>query len=106
MSAQPTPIKNGFVHIPADAHWLEEYLYEMTVFPNGKFDDQVDSTSQALDSLTGPRPPGWGFLQMADDWLREQEFGPSGEPAAPVYQPGSMEWAAQQRALGLPTKRE
>jgi hypothetical protein len=35
--------------IPKQAPWLAEYLHEMTVFPNGRFDDQVDSTSQALD---------------------------------------------------------
>jgi hypothetical protein len=33
----------------AQAHWLAEYLHEMSSFPKGKFDDQVDSTSQALD---------------------------------------------------------
>ena len=41
-------IENGFVHIPERAEWLEPYLYELTIFPKGKFDDQVDSTSQAL----------------------------------------------------------
>jgi predicted phage terminase large subunit-like protein len=42
-------IENGFVHLPENAEWLAAYLYEMAVFPNGKFDDQVDSTSQSLD---------------------------------------------------------
>lgn len=28
--------------------WLENYLDELTIFPNGKYDDQVDSTSHAL----------------------------------------------------------
>jgi predicted phage terminase large subunit-like protein len=44
-----SPIENGLVHIPAHAEWLAPYLHEMAVFPNGKYDDQVDSTSQALD---------------------------------------------------------
>jgi hypothetical protein len=35
--------------IPQNAPWLAEYLHEMTVFPNGKHDDQVDSTAQFLD---------------------------------------------------------
>jgi len=43
------PIESGLVHIPAQADWLPQYLHEMAVFPNGKYDDQVDSTSQALD---------------------------------------------------------
>jgi hypothetical protein len=42
-------IENGFVHLPEKAEWLPEYLHEMTCFPKGKFDDQCDSTSQALD---------------------------------------------------------
>ncbi|HXA52628.1 MAG TPA: hypothetical protein VNV86_20065, partial [Candidatus Acidoferrum sp.] len=31
------------------APWLAEYLHEMSVFPNGKHDAQVDSTAQFLD---------------------------------------------------------
>jgi len=42
-------IENGFVHLPEKAAWLGEYLHELTNFPNAKYDDQADSTSQALD---------------------------------------------------------
>jgi predicted phage terminase large subunit-like protein len=49
LHAQTTAIENGFVYIPETAPWLAEYLHEMTVFPNGKHDDQVDSTAQFLD---------------------------------------------------------
>lgn len=42
-------IENGFVYLPEEAHWLGDYIHELINFPNGKFDDQVDSTSQALD---------------------------------------------------------
>ena len=42
-------IENGFVHIPEKAEWLPAYLHELTTFPRSKYDDQVDSTSQALD---------------------------------------------------------
>lgn len=42
-------IENGFVHLPEKAAWLAEYLHELTNFPNAKYDDQADSTSQALD---------------------------------------------------------
>ena len=42
-------IENGFVRIPDKAPWLAEYLHELTTFPRGKYDDQADSTSQALD---------------------------------------------------------
>jgi predicted phage terminase large subunit-like protein len=42
-------IENGFVYLPTKADWLACYLHEVTTFPNGKHDDQADSTSQALD---------------------------------------------------------
>ena len=42
-------IETGLVHLPTEAEWLDEYLHELTTFPNGKYDDQADSTSQALD---------------------------------------------------------
>jgi len=42
-------IENGFVYLPEKAPWLQEFLHEITTFPNGKHDDQTDSTSQALD---------------------------------------------------------
>ena len=46
-------IENGFVYLPEQAEWLNEYLRELTTFPNGKHDDQTDSTSQALDWIKG-----------------------------------------------------
>jgi predicted phage terminase large subunit-like protein len=48
LSAQTSLIEGGFVYLPREAAWRAEYLREITVFPNGKYDDQVDSTSQAL----------------------------------------------------------
>jgi predicted phage terminase large subunit-like protein len=44
-----TTMENGFVHLPVKAAWLGDYLHELITFPKGKWDDQVDSTSQALD---------------------------------------------------------
>ena len=49
MHAQTGVIENGFVHLPETAPWVAEYLHELAVFPNGKHDDQADSTSQFLD---------------------------------------------------------
>jgi phage terminase large subunit-like protein len=51
MNTVTTTIENGFVHLPDNAGWLAEYLHELASFPKGKFDDQADSTSQALDWL-------------------------------------------------------
>lgn len=49
MHSVTSTIENGFVHLPEKGAWLAEYLHELTSFPRGKHDDQVDSTSQALD---------------------------------------------------------
>jgi len=56
LHAQTAIIENGFVHLPDAAPWLAEYLHEMTVFPKGKHDDQVDSTAQFLDWFKKPFP--------------------------------------------------
>ena len=42
---------------PCRCAWLGDYLHELAAFPNGRHDDQVDSTSQALN------------------WFRERRLG-------------------------------
>jgi predicted phage terminase large subunit-like protein len=54
LHAQTAVIENGFVHLPETAPWLAEYLHELAVFPNGKHDDQADSTAQFLDWFKTP----------------------------------------------------
>ncbi len=49
LNSVTSTIENGFVYLPEKATWLADYLKELTTFPNGEFDDQCDSTSQALD---------------------------------------------------------
>jgi predicted phage terminase large subunit-like protein len=49
LHAQTAMFENGFVHLPREAPWLDSYVQELLVFPNGRHDDQVDSTAQALD---------------------------------------------------------
>jgi len=41
-------IESGSVFLPNQATWLADYEKELVAFPNGKRDDQVDSTSQYL----------------------------------------------------------
>ena len=48
MQAQTPPIENGMVLLPKEAHWLGDYVQELVTFPKAKYDDQVDSTAQAL----------------------------------------------------------
>jgi predicted phage terminase large subunit-like protein len=62
IKAQTARIENGEVMFPKEAPWLDAYLAEMTVFPNGRHDDQVDSTSQALEWMGTPVPGMGVFL--------------------------------------------
>jgi predicted phage terminase large subunit-like protein len=48
---QPISFESGQVHLPEQAPWLDDYVREITAVPGSKYDDQVDSTSQALDYL-------------------------------------------------------
>jgi predicted phage terminase large subunit-like protein len=41
----------GMILLPDDAEWADDYIESMTRFPKGKHDDDVDSTSQALNYL-------------------------------------------------------
>jgi predicted phage terminase large subunit-like protein len=72
LHAQTGAIENGFVHLPREAHWLAEYLHELTTFPTAKYDDQVDSTSQFL-AWSKQRAPGWGiweYYRLLDEQSR------------------------------------
>jgi predicted phage terminase large subunit-like protein len=51
MQARAVMFETGKVFLPEAAEWLPAYLEEMLGFPNNRHDDQVDSTSQALDFL-------------------------------------------------------
>ena len=72
LHAQTAMIENGFVHIPETAPWLAEYLHEMTVFPKGKHDDQVDSTAQFLDWFKRPSP-GWAYFECMRMQMQAQQ---------------------------------
>ena len=71
MHAQTAAIENGFVYLPNEAPWLTEYICELAMFPNGKYDDQNDSTSQAL-AWTKQRPKGWGIFEFYRQAAREK----------------------------------
>jgi len=51
LSAQSAVFENGCVWLPKQALWLADYVRELTTFPGTKYDDQVDSTTQALNYL-------------------------------------------------------
>jgi predicted phage terminase large subunit-like protein len=70
MHSVTSTIENGFVHLPDKAAWLGEYLHELSTFPNGKYDDQADSTSQFLDWYKSDSAQGvYGYLE----YLKQEE---------------------------------
>lgn len=79
MASQTAIIENGFVIIAEDASWTREYLYEMETFPNGKYDDQVDSTSQFFGWFNNVRVAFWGlreyYRQLAEGGGRPEKKG-------------------------------
>ena len=46
-------IESGHVFLPdpAKAPWVSDYIDQWTAFPNSKYDDMVDATSQALNRM-------------------------------------------------------
>ena len=50
------------------AAWLVEYLHELTVFPKGKHNDQVDPTAQMLDWFKrgGQEPQDWLWQSISE----------------------------------------
>jgi len=63
--AQAATMEQGFVHLPKTAPWLDDYLRELTSFPNARYDDQVDSTTQALAWSAEPMPQWKVFMEVS-----------------------------------------
>ena len=56
--------ESGMVWAPVDEHWAQEVIEECAAFPNGQYDDYVDSMTQAV-----LRYRQGGFVQTySDDW--------------------------------------
>jgi len=53
LEVQSVKFEPGRVHLPSlsSAPWITNYVAELLAFPQGKHDDQVDATSQALNYL-------------------------------------------------------
>jgi predicted phage terminase large subunit-like protein len=77
--AQTPKIENGCVYLPAGAAWVPDYSNELTSFPACRYDDQVDSTSQALEFMSvGMWTGGMGFFcYVRQQW---EESNGSGKP--------------------------
>jgi len=101
MHVQTAVIENGFVHLPETAPWLAEYLHELAVFPNGKHDDQADSTAQFLDWFKRPfSNQGIFELYRRQHEQREAEQRSKPQPVKTEYAKGSMEWLEMQKKKG------
>jgi predicted phage terminase large subunit-like protein len=69
-------IEAGNVHLPQGAGWGEDFLVEVTAFPTGRYDDQVDAMSQALERFLPHSLPA-----------AQQQNVPRGRPDGRVFGP-------------------
>jgi predicted phage terminase large subunit-like protein len=72
--AHTAMLEQGLVHLPKQAPWLDDYLRELTGFPNSKHDDQVDSTTQALAWMAEVAKSNQNFEDMK--YLMDLQFRP------------------------------
>jgi len=67
-------IESGNVWIPDPslAPWIGDYVQEWAEFPNGKNDDQVDASTQAISELSTGMPTNWKPVSLtgASKWIR------------------------------------
>jgi hypothetical protein len=89
------------VHLPDKAEWLAEYVREMTSFPKGKFDDQCDSTSQALNWLTrGHTENGFmKWLELEAAKANSKVFGADRSESCPACQGKSISYIDPQKTV-------
>jgi hypothetical protein len=85
-------IENGFVHLPHEAGWRAEYLHELTVFPGGKYDNQVDSTAQLLDWLKGTGRESRGIHQYYRELAQEPHTARPEPPSVMAKRLGLLRW--------------
>ena len=55
-------IESGNVLLPVNESWLSDYMSEFSQFPNGKNDDQVDPTMDAITDILGGNILDYGAL--------------------------------------------
>lgn len=55
-------VASGRVHLPKHAKWLDDFLYELLVFPGGKYRDQVDAFSQLINTVETVKSRGMARL--------------------------------------------
>ena len=75
-AAQAIQFESGRIQLPASAPWIEEFVREITSFPGAKHDDQVDSTSQALEYLAkqAKAEAFWVGLARLNAWVSHESY--------------------------------
>jgi len=66
MAAESPTIESGNLRLPDRAPWVRDYVQELTTFPGGIHDDQVDATSQFLKWLRERRASISGLMPVSD----------------------------------------
>jgi predicted phage terminase large subunit-like protein len=61
----------GMILLPSGATWADEYIESMIRFPKGQHDDDVDSTSQALNYLRRRKHGAMAYIEQ--ELAKEQE---------------------------------
>lgn len=89
---------SGCIWVPHESipqyHWIKEWKREITTFPKAKYDDQVDSTTQAINYLATISKPSVSYLteevQQNSASVAKQIFGVSGDSNYSYYSPKSI----------------
>ncbi len=81
------------IHLPADVPFRDEFIAEFVEFPNGKFTDQVDATTQLLDradelARLEPRPAPGGAVLAGNSMNRQSRIIPSSTQSTPGLMAG------------------
>jgi predicted phage terminase large subunit-like protein len=104
-NAQTATIENGFVYLPQQASWLAEYIHEITTFPSAKYDDQADSTSQALAWInqSPPEDAVFKYYRLENAAIAHQQGMSLAAAAASegLSEAELQEWLKHKQAINL-----
>jgi predicted phage terminase large subunit-like protein len=64
-------IESGHVYLPANAPWIDDFIFELTSFPSTVNDDQVDACSHALSYFTSRVAVDYGGLRLPSSGRRD-----------------------------------
>lgn len=79
---------NVYLPHPRIAPWVDAYLAELSIFPAGRHDDQVDQTTMALNRLSaGPR---YGLVEYMEQKLQEMDTDRMARMEATAHNMGNL----------------